>query len=225
VRIPAGKFLAGPARCPVFLDTYHLGLHPVTNRQYLQFLCDSKRPMEDAAWDRAAVEGRVPAGLEDHPAVNVSWLDAHEYCEWAGLRLPGELEWEKGARGTDGRDYPWGNAPDPTRCHHAGHGPRSTWGVWECPEGCSVWGIYQMVGNVWEWSADWSADGSFKRYCSGDLTPPPFHSGSRAVLRGGAWNTPLAECRIDARNDAGPTWRDPAIGFRCAANFSSRDAL
>jgi formylglycine-generating enzyme required for sulfatase activity len=203
--IPGGEFLAGGSGgtegggpFPVRLPAYYLALHPVTNAQYKRF----KRE-----WTRD----------DDHPVVNVSWHDAQAYCQWAGLRLPTELEWEKGARGADGREYPWGKEWDQNKCRNSNNrGSEETCGVWRYEAGSSPWGLYQMAGNVWEWCEDWYVSGAYARYKTGSLTLPS--SGDDRVLRGGSWSSVLSDYfRCAFRFDAfGPDYRDHDLGFRCA---------
>jgi serine/threonine-protein kinase len=221
VPIPAGEAIFGSPKGKGFdeerpqfrasLPGYTLAAHPVTNAQYLRFVEATRRST------RGLSAAHADPSMSDHPVVCVSWEDAEAYCEWAGLRLPSELEWEKGARGTDGRKYPWGNEWDDDRCRFDGNGDsagRRTCGIWEYPTGRSPYGLFHMSGNVWEWCADWHDYKAYQRYSRGDLTPPA--SGESRVLRGGSWNGNANLCRAAFRNNFDPTDRNYFSGFRVA---------
>jgi formylglycine-generating enzyme required for sulfatase activity len=210
--IPAGEFVSGGtgsdeggAPFPVRLPAYYLAMHPVTNAQYARFVQETGKHK-----DWKAVAG------SDHPAVNVNWDDAQAYCAWAGLRLPTELEWEQGARGIDGREYPWGATWDAGKCRNStNHGSEQTCGVWGYAAGSSPWGLSQMAGNVWEWCVDWYDAKAYERYRKGELTPPT--SGGSRVVRGGSWVGAFSgSFRCADRHYGGPDFRSGDRGFRCA---------
>lgn len=205
VLIPEGEFLAGDERFPVHLSGYYLALHPVTNAQYGRYVNESGK---HRGWKAEA--------RPEHPAVNVSWEDAKGYCKWARLRLPSELEWEKGARGIDGREYPWGKALDESKCRDSkNRGKEETSEVWKYEAGASSWGLNQMAGNVWEWCEDWYEKEAYERYRNGDLKPP-FIGGS-LVVRGGSWSVDSTDnFRCAYRGDASRGIRSVSVGFRCA---------
>jgi formylglycine-generating enzyme required for sulfatase activity len=199
----------------------------VTNIQYAQFLSQvqpSERDLEE--WieldskcfvRKARSRYEAYGSKNDHPVVQVSWYGANAYAKWARLRLPSELEWEKGARGLDGREYPWGNTWDESKCRNGMNrlGER-TCIVKSYPDGRSPWELCQMSGNVWEWCEDWYDSEAYNLYRQGELSSPLEKDRGR-VLRGGSWfNRNPKNFRGAFRFNLEPELRICNCGFRLA---------
>ena len=225
IRIPAGEFVMGTderfsdegPRHVVHLDDYEIDRYPVTNLQYQAFI--------EATYRRAPAhfeERRHPPGKADHPVVQVSWFDARDYCAWAGKRLPTEIEWEKAARGTDGRPFPWGEHFDVTRANtpvrwSALERKGDTTPVGAFPQGVSPYGLEDVTGNVWEWTASW-----YKAYPGNDR-PSENYGEINRVLKGGSWwDCSFYKCGISAplynRSFFNARVKNDTFGFRCAAD-------
>jgi formylglycine-generating enzyme required for sulfatase activity len=214
----------------VWLPAYYLALHPVTNIQYARFLSQVKPSESDLQeWidlysycfiRKAGNRYEAYGNKNDHPVVQVSWYGANAYAKWADLRLPSELEWEKGARGVNGRIYPWGNTWDASKCrNNTNRGCESTCSVQSYPEGRSQWGLYQMSGNIDEWCKDWYDSDAYISYLQGELSPPS--EGEGRVLRGGSWSLNGSEGFSGAYRDYDkPEYRFSGCGFRLASSVS-----
>lgn len=222
VTVPAGEFMMGgkdyddekPVH-QVSLPEYRIGRYPVTNAEYQRFLDDTDHPWP-ASWE----EGRYPAGKANHPVVTVSWHDALAYCKWLSqktgkiYRLPTEAEWEKAARGTDGREYPWGNDFDKTKCNTQESGILTTTSVGIYLEGASPYGVHDMAGNVWEWCADWFNENEYKgRENSIVKDPQGPKEGTYRVLRGGSFVLDLRLARCAGRSGSSRSSGAGSSGF------------
>ncbi len=219
VLVPAGPFPMGPDRREVRLDAFYVDRCPVTNAEFHAFVTvTGYRPTDqDAARFLNHVRGKLPPALEQHPVVYVSWDDARAYAAWAGKRLPTEAEWEKAARGTDGRKYPWGRAePGPKRANY-GRACSGTTPVGAYPEGASPYGALDLAGNVWEWCEDYD-DAAF--YADGPTYNPRNtrrpEKKPLLVMRGGSWMYGPRSLRTFSRTGFEAHYRFASGGFRCA---------
>jgi formylglycine-generating enzyme required for sulfatase activity len=243
VYVPEGEFILGSdeedveadenekPQTIIFLEAFWIDRYEVTNAQYKKFVdaTNYKVPFIDAGWATPYnwTNRTYPEGLEDYPVLLVDWNDAQAYCAWAGARLPTEAEWEKAARGTDGRTYPWGD--EIPSCEYAviyegkpiiieneqfGCGQIRPWPVGSKPAGVSSYGALDMVGNVWEWTS--SLDLSYP-YSPDDGRESPEANGSR-IARGGSWDDPNVAKRVRPayRLDLPPDARNISLGLRCA---------
>jgi formylglycine-generating enzyme required for sulfatase activity len=196
VRIPAGDFLYGERQERRSLPAFWIDRAPVTNADYQRFLAahpDYPVPFGDEIWARSYNWDRAartfPAGKSDHPVTLVAWYDAEAYAAWAGGRVPTEEEWEKAARGTDGRRYPWGRWEE-GRCNTFEGGCMDTTPVRAfSPDGDSPYGCVDTAGNVWEWTTS--------------------KNGKRWIVRGGSFMNEKLYARCAFRD-----WDLPGSGIR-----------
>jgi formylglycine-generating enzyme required for sulfatase activity len=217
VRVPAGDFLMGsaegegePPERPqhrVFGSEFLMDKTEVTWRQFRKFA-------------EATGASLPPAPLwgtpGDYAVSGVRYDEAKAYCEWVGGRLPTEAEWEKAARGSDGRLYPWGNIWDPDRCNTFDGGPHRPEAVGSFPECLSPYGLVDMAGSVFEWCADWYDDG-YPEGASRDPKGPD--KGNLRVLRGGSWLYQPTWVRTAYRHRNTPDGRNVHHGFRCVQSI------
>jgi toxoflavin biosynthesis protein ToxD len=199
----------------VELPSFELSVTPVTNAQYESFVATGAVPAP-AHW----LDGTPPPGLRHHPVTWVDWLDAAAFCSWAGGRLPSEAEWEKAARGTDARRYPWGSEDDHDGRAVVGAGIKhgSPAPVGALPAGASPYGLLEMSGNVWEWVSS-----AYRPYpYDADDGREDVGEGPERVLRGGSFASPgLAWARCASRSRSHAVRRQCHIGFRVARECAS----
>lgn len=203
------------------LPAFRIDLMPVTQAQYAEFVIAGKATpptVDEATWQAQGfkqdyesqvvrfnwVDGKPPAGREDHPVVLVSWVDADRYCRWRGevrgerRRLPTAEEFEKAARGEGGFSYPWGNVFDPEKLNSAVKGPRDTTPVGTHVEGASPYGVLELAGNVFQWTAT------------------PIASTTKMVVKGSAWDDFAGLGRGASGHGRVKTAKHVIVGFRCA---------
>ncbi len=243
--IPAGPFWMGTDRSRaadydrprhrVELPAYRIDVYPVTNAQYARYVVAAQvRP--PLHWQ----DGRIPRGEAKRPVTMVSWFNARDYCHWAGKRLPTEAEWEKSARGPDGRFWPWGNTMDSQRLNTY-YQVGSTTDVTQYPNGASVYGVMDLAGNVSEWVFD-----DFEPYPGTEASEDVFQAkvpvagtpedrslkvvdlvpvdARYKVLRGGSWKSDPFSTAAYHRNFSWPQYASDFFGFRCAADATTGDA-
>ena len=257
VLIAEGPFLRGSAESQgdpdehpqrtITLSAFYLDRYEVTNRRYQVFLKATNHRVPEHCCDPSYnlwKGAEIAAKLLDHPVVNVDWHDAVAYCTWAGKRLPTEAEWEKAARGIEGREYPWGNQHDRMRANGVSYWSgtdfgsadetKSWWGsdngtgviatkgtqgtltipVTELEKGATPTGLMHMAGNVWEWVADWYDPKYYEN--SPDVNPKGSEGGEFKVHRGGSWLNHRGLLRSAVRDGSRSTMRNHGTGFRCA---------
>ena len=245
ISIPAGKFLMGSTseqadklikdgaiknwlyyqqpQHEVELSEYSIAKYPVTNREYQLFVQEGGKAPQ--GWDN----GQYPPEKGDHPMVYVSWEDAQAYCQWLSAktkkeyRLPSEAQWEKAARGLDGRIYPWGEQFDKANANtrEADIGYTSAVGQFS-PQGDSPYGCADMAGNVWEWCADWFNENEYKTRSGKPIKDPKGPgTGSARVIRGGSWHGDRSYANSACRDRRVPDLNYNYCGFRvvCAPSF------
>jgi formylglycine-generating enzyme required for sulfatase activity len=231
ITIPAGEFLMGnpegqgradewPQRT-IYLDAFLIDQVEVTNERYMQFVKATGHRTPPNPYGTGPLQSIK--GIEQLPVVQTTWYDAKTYCGWAGKRLPTEAEWEKAARGTDGRLYPWGN--EPPNAHRANYDreweeEKTLHPVGSLPGGNSPYGVKDMAGNAREWVSDWYEAEYYKH--APDRNPQgPDKKGVVRSIRGGSWHSPASDITTSARGRGGFALQTHGTGFRCVRSLES----
>lgn len=227
--VPAGDFLMGADAADAFaddderpqhtvtLDAFWIDQTEVTNAMYAMCVAAGDCLAPELIDSATRPDYYENPDYADFPVMHVAWEEAAAYCGWAGRRLPSEAEWEKAARGTDGRLYPWGNAePDSDRLNFD-QPEGDTTAVGSYPDGASPFGALDMAGNLYEWVADWYSATYYAELPAENPTGPVSDADERHGVRGGYWGTSAPYVRVTERDGQSfnrPNW----LGFRCAEN-------
>ncbi|MCX5722632.1 MAG: SUMF1/EgtB/PvdO family nonheme iron enzyme [Nitrospirae bacterium] len=217
--VPAGEFTMGSDKGDddeqpvhrVFLDSFYMDKFEVTNGRFAKFV---EAIQSEPPWGFADKE--TPVVRSDRPVRWVNWMEAFGYCLWAGKRLPTEAEWEKAARGTDGRVYPWGN-DQPTAAHAVfglKEGADMVAPIGNRDKGKSPYGVHDLAGNLYEWVTDWYDEQFYTKNPA--INPRGPVEGTAKVQRGGSYINNSYRLRSSFRTKGDPTEHDPNVGFRCA---------
>jgi formylglycine-generating enzyme required for sulfatase activity len=225
IDIPAGEFLMGSAegeaisflnekpQHSVYLDEYWIYSQKVSNSLYAACVNAGKCTGPGTVLTNMWYDYYENRDYRDHPVTGVTWEQARHYCIWAGGDLPTEAQWEKAARGTDGRIYPWGDTINCSLANYADCKIKDTTRVDRYPTGASPYGVLDMSGNVWEWTLDWYDAGYYAVSPASNPTGPL--TGQYKVLRGGSWLNGASYVRAAYRFTAQPDQPNEYFGFRC----------
>ena len=228
-----GEHHAPPRRAlhQVELSSFHIDRYPVTVAAFAEFIASGGYRdgdyWSDAGWawrtnenvDKPRFWGEAewaPYLVHNHPVVGVSVYEAEAYATFRGARLPTEAEWEKACRGTDGRAYPWGDEWIDDACGVRDVGPRHTVPIGSFPKGVSPYGVYDMVGCIWQWCADAADEDAMVDDSDPCCDPDEYDDDNERVTRGGGWNNLRWSLTCASRNGFPPTARFSNLGFRCA---------
>ena len=234
INIEAGPFIRGSRegqgrsdeypRQKIYLNAFAIDKYEVTNARYLKYVEETQHKPPFNVYGDGPL--KTVKNIGELPVVQVTWHDAVDYCFWAGKRLPTEAEWEKAARGTDGRLYPWGNEPDNGTLANYDREWQNTdtlMDVSSLPEGRSPYGIFHLAGNVREWVQDWYDPEYYQK--SPLRNPKGPDTGILKVIRGGSWHSFLADLRTASRGKGGFALKTHGVGFRCAMDVSPAKKL
>ena len=231
VTIPAGEFLMGtpegigradewPQRS-VYLDEFAIDQVEVTNERYMAFVKSTGHQNPPNPYGTGLLMS--VNGIEQLPVVQTTWYDAKAYCSWAKKRLPTEAEWEKAARGIDGRLYPWGNEPPTAKRANFDRewdDEQTLHAVGSLPDGDSPYGVKDMAGNAREWVSDWY-DAEYYKHAPNRNPQGPDKKGVVRSIRGGSWHSPTSDITTSARGRGGFALQTHGTGFRCVRGLGT----